>query len=206
MKQFICFGIILLLGASSVFAQEFAADKKAIHVSGSVAFSSSGGDLYVIGDKRLTEVNLTATFDYFIASHIFIGLPVTLHRQYQGDYNIASTLGIGGEVGCVYGKGKSQVLPYAKIGYLYSVMSSDNSMMRYEYGAVGDGVQTEIILSLGMLLLFGKHIGVNPHISYHFQQYGADEYDYYYDLNDQENPLESGNTLRFNIGLTGLLY
>lgn len=205
MKRSIYIGILLLLGASSVFAQAFAVDKKAILISGSIAFSSSAGDLYVIGDKRLTEINLTTTFDYFVAPHVLVGLPVTLHRQYMGDYNVASTLGIGPEVGYIHGTEKSQVLPYAKAGYQYFVMSSENPLTAYDYGMIGDGVQTDIILSLGMILLLQKHIGISPQISYHFQSYGADDYSDYY-RSGPDNPPELGNTLRFSIGLTGVLY
>ncbi|MBU1708051.1 hypothetical protein KKB28_09100 [bacterium] len=205
MKRSIRLIIVLLFGASSLFAQEFAVDKKAMLISGSIAFSSSGGDLYVIGDKRLTEINLTMTFDYFIARQVIIGLPLTFHRKYIGDYNFTATIGIGPEIGYVYGKEKSQVLPYAKIGYQYVVMSSENFMTAYEYGAIGDGVQTDVIFSLGTLLLLQKHIGINPQISYHFQKHEADD-GYYSSSYSYRELSQSGNVLRFSIGLTGLLY
>jgi len=206
MKRFLFLGVILSLSASVAVAQEFAADKKAIFLTGSAAFSSSDGDLYSYSGKRLIELNLTATFDYFIVRHVLIGMPVTLHRQYKGDYNIASTLGVGPELGYVYGAAGSQILPYAKVGYLYSVLSSENWLTSYSYGLIGNGIQTDLIFSLGMILLVQKHVGINPQISYHFQRYDADSYydDYY--SHGLGSASETGNILQFSIGLTGLLY
>jgi outer membrane protein W len=206
MKQFIFLGVILALGTSVAVAQEFATDKKTILLTGSAAFSSSGGDIYSVNDKRISELNLSATFDYFIARNILIGMPVTLHRQYIGDYNIESTLGVGPELGYVYGTAKSRVLPYAKVGYQYSVMSSENWLTSYYYGLIGNGIQTDLIFSLGMILLLQKHVGLNPQISYHFQRYDTDSYYYGYYGYSLGSASQTGNILQFSIGLTGLLY
>lgn len=192
MKKAVCFLFPLLFTFGSAFSQDYAIERGAILASGMVEYSSKSGDMYE-GHyfHRSTEFALNATFDYFVESRIFAGARTTLTRRVEGDEWKTDGIGGGPEVGFALGNAKSQLFPYAKIGYQYLAMHSE-----YSETSKSDAVQTDIIYSAGIIVPVKKHFGITCEFSYHLQS----------EKHDGADESIKGNILRFGIGLTGLFF
>lgn len=184
--------LVLCLVVGTAFSQDFAVDKKAWIISGTVEFSSSSGDLYENADgDAVTEIGFMPAADYFVMPNIFVGGMISYVSMSQGDVSVSS-MGIGPEVGYAFGNADSKVFPFAKAGFQYLSMSAD-----YGSGNDFDATQTDIIISLGVILPVKEHIGISPELSYHIQSYdpdveGADTID--------------GNVIRLGVGIAGLVH
>jgi len=185
------FIICLCVLSSTISAQEFAIDKKAIIISGSGGYMSQGGDLFEDTDgNKATTVSLKPTVDYFITRKFFIGGGLDFSISSQGDYN-SNGIGIGPELGFAFGGPQSKAYPFVQIGILYYKMNAD-------YGS-GDDSQfsgSNIFLGCGAIFPVKEHIGVIFSGGYQLLDLKDKEYDKSY----------SGNIFTVGIGITGLLF
>lgn len=185
------FIICLCITGSTVSAQEFAIDKKAIILSGSGSFMSKGGDLFEdVSGNKATTFNLTPSVDYFVAKNFFIGGGLDFSTSSQGNFS-SNGIGIGPELGFAFGSAQSKAFPFLQIGILYYKMN-------YDFGS-GDDSQfsgSNIFLGCGAIFPVKAHIGVILSGGYHML-----------DLKDREaNESYSGNIFTIGIGITGLLF
>jgi hypothetical protein len=183
--------LVLCLVVGTAFSQDFAVDKKAWIISGTVEFSSSSGDLYENSDgDALTEIAFVPAADYFVAPNIFVGGMISYVSWSQGDASV-STMGIGPEVGYAFGNADSKVFPFAKAGFQYLSVS-------YDYGSGTDKVTgSDITITLGVILPVMQHIGITPQLSYHIQSMKGD-----WDGAESED----GSIIRVGAGIAGLVH
>lgn len=184
--------IISLIGQSFIVsAQQYAIDKKATIITGSGILMSQGGDLFEDTDgNNATTITFAPTIDHFIIKNLFIGGGIEFSAKSQGDYS-SNAIGIGPQIGYVFGSPNSTALPYLDLGIRYYKMNVD-------YG-VGDDSQisgSDIILGFGVIIPVKKHIGLIFEGGYHMM-----------DLKDKDSDdSDSGNILSIGIGIAGLLF
>jgi len=110
--KIILFVICLITLSSTVSAQQFALDKKATIISGSVSFMSQGGDLFEdLDGNKATSLTLAPNINYFITKNFFIGGSLEFSSEAQGDYS-SNGIGIGPQIGYAFGGPESEVFPY----------------------------------------------------------------------------------------------
>jgi hypothetical protein len=180
--------LVLLVGVGTASGQgrSEATNKGAMLVSGAVAFSSQGGDLYG-EDDRLTTIAIAPSLFYFVVPGLGIGGDFTLSRLSRGDAS-ATTWGFGPKIGYFFDSGSS-VIPFVEGGgsYLsiaYSEGEEDESEggLRFKLG--------------GGLLIRKDHMAVSIEAAYildRFKFEGADD-------------ATTGNTILISVGFGGFLY
>ncbi|OGM08591.1 hypothetical protein A2Z67_06430 [Candidatus Woesebacteria bacterium RBG_13_36_22] len=184
--------IICFIGQSFIIsAQQYAIDKKATIISGSGSLMSQGGDLFEDTDgNNATIVTITPTINHFITKNFFIGGGLEISVESQGNYS-SNAIGIGPQIGYVFGAPHSTALPFLDLGIRYYKMNID-------YGA-SDDYQfsgSNISLGFGVIIPVKTHIGLFFEGGYHMM-----------DLKDKDNDDSySGNILSIGIGIAGLLF
>jgi len=181
-----CFGLTELL-----FCQEYAVDKGASFVGGNVSFTSQGGDLFADEENnRATTFTMTPSINHFILKNFCIGGGIALSSQTQGRARINS-VGVGPQIGYVFGKPSSTAFPYFDAGVRYYSMTSDN--VSYIDSNVNG---TDIFFGFGVLVPLKSHVGMAFEGEYHRM-----------DLKGQNTgPSTSGDIFSIGIGIVGLLY
>ena len=160
-----------------------ATDRGASIVSGSISFSSSGGDLYVGSGDRLNLFELMPSVVFFASRGIGIGAEGSLSFVSQGD-NSATGLSIGPSVG-YYHEGNGSSIPFIAIGAsIMRLGDGDNSETGYRFKA-GPG----FIAKKG-------HLGVTAQVAYVVDRFKF----------DGENSATTGNMITLSVGFVGLLY
>ncbi len=181
---------LILFITSAAFAQEFAVDKGATWLAGTVSFSSSGGELFEDYDGNSDNVfNLSPTINYFIGKNFFIGGGLEFSNEKQGDYN-SNSIGVGPQIGYAFGTQDSKVFPFVDLGLRYYGMSID-----YGSGS-SEGTGRDIFLGAGVVVPLRAHLGLTFEAGYHMLNVKEKDYDENY----------SGNILGIGIGIAGLLY
>lgn len=142
MKRFF-FIIVSLFVLNNLFGQEYVSDKGAMMISGAASFSSSGGRLYEDNNhKRMTNLSIIPSVDYFLLRNLFIGGTI----QYLTNMS-TSNIGVGPNIGYVAGKPESKVFPFISTGLLYS------------WGSYGYST-SEYFIGVGVIVPVQKHIGI----------------------------------------------
>ena len=180
--------ILFLLNVG--FTQEYAVDKGATMIAGSVSFSSSGGELFEDYDGNSDNVfSLSPTINYFVGKNFFIGGGLEFSTETQGDYK-SNSIGVGPQIGYAFGNQESKVFPFVDLGLRYYGMSVD-------YGSGNsEGSGRDIFLGAGMIFPVRSHLGLTFEAGYHMLNIKEKDYDENY----------SGNVLGISIGIVGLLY
>lgn len=180
----ISFLILFLFSLNHLFGQDYAADRGAFIVGGAASFSSSGGELYQQTGKRTTSATIIPSIDYFLLPNFFVGATVQYSGVKEGDLR-GHSIGAGPEVGYVFAKRESKILPVVSVGYLYT-KNKVNVTDLYFPGTSS----SEFDFAAGVIVPVQKHIGVT---------FGA-----VYRLQKIEH--ESGNVFALTLGINGLLY
>jgi hypothetical protein len=176
---------------SSVSAQSFAVDKKASIISGSVSFTSQGGEIFEdLDGNKVTSFTFTPNFNHFITKNFFIGGSLELSTESQGDYS-SNGFGIGPQIGYAFGGPQSKAYPYLDLGILYYKVNAD-------YGG-GDSMQlsgSDILLGFGVIVPIKAHIGLIFEGGYQMLN-----------LNDKDTDSSySGNIFSIAVGIAGLIF
>jgi hypothetical protein len=192
MKNKIMLLIICFIGLClTVSAQQYAIDKKATIISGTGSFMSQGGDLFEDTDgNNITTITFTPNINHFITKNFFIGAGIEFSTESQGDYK-SNAIGIGPQIGYVFGGPQSKALPYLDLGILYYKMNVD-------YGFADDFQisGSDIYLGFGVIVPIKAHIGLIFEGGYHML-----------DLKDKDSDdTSSGNILSIGVGIAGLLF
>jgi hypothetical protein len=206
MKKYYFLTVLLLLVVYSVSAQDYAAGKGAFIVNGTASFSSSGGKLYEsLDNKRITSLQLTPSIDYFLLRNCFVGSTLIYSHDKIGSRK-ENTYGIGPELGFVFAKPGSKILPVISLGYLFTSQSTGYINSPYDdydpgYGGYGNGYDMnesmhsdEIFAAFGVIIPVMKHIGLTIGGIYRSQNF------------KQSGFKTSGNIFALNVGINGLLY
>jgi hypothetical protein len=184
MKKLITILIVLLLCSTVLHAQNYAVDKGARIFAGTFSYSSIGGDDIT---HRYNILSLTPSFNYFVASHIFLGLAVAYNRTWQGDYS-QSDIGIGPRLGYAMGNRNSSTFPFLLIGARYR--SDSQSHDSYSSKTTG----SSIILAAGMIHALKTNLGTICQAAYHIMSSSANGDSY------------STNMIVISIGIAALCY
>lgn len=192
MKFKIILCIICFSGLSfTVSAQQYAIDKKATIISGSGSFMSQGGDLFEDTDgNNATTITFSPNINHFITKNFFIGGGIEFSTESQGDYK-SDGIGIGPQIGYVFGGPQSKALPYLDLGIRYYKMNVDYGFAD-DYQISG----SDISLGFGVIVPIKAHIGLIFEGGYHML-----------DLKDKDSDdTLSGNILSIGVGIAGLLF
>jgi len=185
MKRIISSILLLSFIATFAISQDYAVDKGAFILSGTGGFMSQGGDLYEVGEDRLSTFSLTSVANYFVIPNVFIGAGITYTRVSQGEDSM-STIGIGPTVGYAFGKAEGKSYPYIAGGFhFHSIGANDETISG-----------TNILVSAGIILSIKKHIGLVLEIGYNFQNLKHEDW----------AESESGNAFVVSIGIAGLIF
>ncbi|MBN2030105.1 hypothetical protein JW824_07645 [bacterium] len=184
MKKLMTTIVILLLCSTALHAQNYAVDKGARIIMGMASYSSYGGaDI----EHRYNVISLTPGFNYFVASHIFLGIGLSYNRQSQGKSSMTE-IGVGPNIGFAMGDRTSKGHPYIALGVRYR--SETYSGDGYSDKATGSA----IILAGGYIQKVKQHIGIILEAAYHI-------------MNTSENgDSYSTNMIAVSVGIAGLLY
>ena len=194
MKTRLTLFIICFSGLSYIVsAQQYANDKKATIISGTGSFMSQGGDLFEDYDgNKATTITFTPNINHFITKSLFIGGGIELSTDSQGDYK-SNAIGIGPQIGYVFGGPQSKALPYLDVGIRYY-----NSKTKFDYGSAGE-FQTsgsDIFFGFGVIVPVKAHVGLVFEGGYHMLKLKSKDTDDTY----------SGNILSISVGIAGLLF
>jgi hypothetical protein len=174
-----------------VSAQQYAVDKKATIISGSLSFTSQGGDLFEDFDgNKATTFSFTPNINHFITKNIFFGGSLELTTESQGDYKFTGT-GIGPQIGVAFGGSQNKAYPYLDLGLRYYTMKSD-------FGS-GSDVKfsgSDLSLGFGVIVPLKSHIGLIFEGGYHMMN-----------LKDKDSKDSySGKIFSIGAGIAGLLF
>lgn len=157
MRQFLVCVLLMLLGMSSTYGAEFAADKGSWKFAGAAYIQSKSGDLYEYNGEGSTEISFSVTAQSFISRSIAWGLTGSLYNfSQQGDVTEISA----GPVLSVYlvtpedGIERSvSALPYFEVLVLYT-----NVDYGWGYWVISFGG------GLGVDLLVNDAVAITPHL------------------------------------------
>jgi hypothetical protein len=123
--------VIILLLATSVWAQNFPVDKGSTTISGSFTISTAGGTLYDrFNEDRRSNYELDPAANFFVLPGFAIGGKLLFSRTAQGDYHDI-TWGIGPEVNYYLGVdkdrhgGEGSLYRFLQAGFFYTSTSID---------------------------------------------------------------------------------
>ncbi len=147
MKKLALVGLLIMVMAISAVAQTSPIDKKSWFLGGSVYFQTQSGDLYKVGDKSPSTINIGPSFGYFVAPSIFVGADVMYNQYKVGDAKTTS-MGIGPVVGYYFNMNKARtevkgaVYPYIKGFFQYASLKDEtgtetSKMTGTSFGAMG---------------------------------------------------------------------
>jgi hypothetical protein len=174
------------MGSGLAYGQgSVATSPSAMLLSGTISFSSQGGDLYAGGEDeaRLTTLAIIPSLFYFVAPGWGIGGDLSYTRQSQRDESL-TIWGAGPKIGYFIDSGSNSI-PFLSGGINFlSIGNEDDSEsgVRFKFG--------------GGVLLRKDHMAVAFEATYlndRFKFEGADE-------------STSGNTILVGIGFAGFLY
>ncbi len=177
----------LLLGvASPALAQDYATDRGAWLLGGTVSYTSDGGELYenLDGDRQNTAL-LNPRALYFVSPGLAIGGQVVVQYASQGDASF-TTLGIGPEIAYYFGGAGSTVYPFVDANVSYANLSSegfDASGFGFGFGA-----GAAFMLSPSVALVGGG--------SYTIENLSVDQVDESF----------SGNRFRLELGVSAFIF
>lgn len=180
----ISFFILFLFALNHLFGQEYAADRGAFIVGGAASFSSSGGELYQQMGKRTTSATIIPSVDYFVLRNFFVGATVQYSGVKEGDSRVHS-IGAGPEIGYVFAKPESKILPIVSAGYLFTKNNYKVTDLYFP-----DSSSSEFNFAAGVIVPVQKHIGVTLGAVYRLQKLEH----------------ESGNIFALTVGINGLLF
>lgn len=176
----------LLFIAGPVSAQDFAIDKGAFVLDGTISFNSDGGELFenVDGDRANT-VLLNPSVLYFVAPGLAIGGELYVENASQGDFSV-TTIGVGPEVTYFFGGPESTVYPFIAAGVSYASLSSDF----VDASGIGFG------FGAGAAFMLTSSVAITAGGSYEISNLSV----------DQTNETQSGNTIRLELGVAAFLF
>lgn len=133
--------MVFAVVSSTLTAQQFATDRKATIISGSVSFSNQMGDLFnERPEKTLIRVSFAPNVNRFVLKNFFIG--GGLEFLYNQQFNFNSTaIAIGPQIGYTFGNSNRPVLPYVDLGIRYYNMKTQvyklsGSQIEFGFGAI----------------------------------------------------------------------
>ena len=150
--------IVILVVPACVIAQNYAIDKGSYMLSGTAGLTSAGGDeLY--GEERVTTVTIDPMIGYFFVPNLAFGSEFIYTTTTQGD-NTTSCVGFGPRIAYFAGDEDSKTLPFAGVGYLYTLYSNG-----YEYS------DTYLSFSGGAVFMLARNVGISGRIFYRMRTY-----------------------------------
>ena len=160
MRLFTSSLFILLILAFSVQASKLGEGRK--QVGGTVAFSSSSGDLYENGDgDGQTTFGLNPFLTMFVGPPgLAVGAELDFSNTSQGDVSL-SGWGIGPMVQYYIGAGEDKdMYPFVSAAFIYQSMTYDNGVSET------DVTMTTIRLAGGILYFLNNNVGIHGQVSY----------------------------------------
>lgn len=186
MKKWTLIALIIVLGSSFAFSQDYAVDEGSMIISGMASYNSQGGDLFENNDgDRTTTLMLAPIVNYFVKPNISVGGGLAYTSQSQGD-NSYHTIGIGPTVGYFIGDSNSKNFPYLAAGIRY-----------YSMGDKDDSISgTDIVIGVGVLTPVKNHMGIVVEAGYHIMNLKHKDWE----------ESQSGNMIMIGVGIAGILY
>ena len=185
---------VFLLGITCAYVsgQQYAIDKGAKFISGTITYENQGGDLYLYpGDKRISTFTLTPSFNGFIAKNIYLGGGMAFTRTSQGSVNV-NDLQIGPVIGIAAGDSTSTAFPYFDISLRYCTGSINTDISMDHTKDSG----TNFVLSGGLIVQLRPHCGFVFEVGYNMLKMKP----------EGSKTYTKGNIFTVGIGLVGLLY
>jgi len=182
MKKFFIICTFIILGSGFAFSQNFATDKGAMILGGTVGFVSTGTEG---GSSRSTMLTLAPVYDYFIMQNLFLGGSISLIYTSSSSGGEGTIFSIGPEIGYAFGSAQSSTFPFLKLGFAYTLYSDDFT-------------QTTINIGGGIIIEITKHIGIVGSLSYNLMNTKS--------AHPNNNLSYSSNSIMLNFGIYGLIY
>jgi hypothetical protein len=169
-------------------AADFAIDKGAWVLGGSVGFEMQGGDLYENpdGDSR-TVIEFDPGAGYFLMPGLLAGTRVVFVNSSQGDHK-SSSFGIGPVVAYYFGGPYSSMYPFVSARFTWVSHSTENA-------ASVDWSETNISFAAGATKMISRNVGIRAAVFYSIDSYSPDEGDSI-----------DGNRMGLRIGLESFIW
>lgn len=170
---------------------EYAVDRAAVQITGSIGLITKGGKLYEKHGKRYSGLALSPSINCLLTRNFFFGGSIQ-YSSHTSDENNRSTISIGPHLGIISGNAGSNLFPYLSSGLSYhrdnisQLRGNDNTNIIHG---------TDITFTAGAAYAIVKHCGLNISMQYYIVK-----------LRENGNDLPSGDVVSFNIGITALLF
>lgn len=192
MKLLACLpAIATVLWTSMGSAHHVAVERGGTYVGGSFRWISSGGELFEnsAGD-RLSQIELTPVFGYFLTDGLGLGAAVGFTRVSQGDDSFYN-LGLGPQLTYFFDTG-GDALPFVTGGFLVRTVDFlGDSETGYGF-VLGGGVQ----------ILASEHLGVGIGVGYAYDHFDIS----LFSPDGNGGSSFDGNHIATTVGLTGFLH
>lgn len=168
-KNLSLIAIIVLVQLSSfenTFAQKSPIDKGSTILSGNLAFSTLGGDLYSYDDKWILSLQFYPIVNYFVLPGLSVGGRFLLDGIKDGEYYSIS-VGGGPQILYFFGKKYSDSLaaqklyPYFGFGYVYSA----SKLSGYGFRTIKSNNKVLYFLS-GLCIMITESVGFTGEFVY----------------------------------------
>ena len=140
-------------------AQSYAIDKGSLSLGGTGGFSTSKASSGNTEGDRVTTIQVSPSFLYFISPGLGVGASAALGRESSDGYTTVN-LGIGPRATYYFGRGERNVYPYlgATVGVHHGNTDSDN----------GDSSSNTLRLegNGGLLVMLSRAVGMNVELSF----------------------------------------
>ncbi|MFH0734898.1 MAG: hypothetical protein V1773_10760 [bacterium] len=155
--------ICLFVLSGLTYSQSYPTDKGSKVITGSFAFSVSGGDLYENseGDKLFT-LDLNTTAGFFISPGFSIGGKVQYNNTSQSGYSYTQ-IGIGPQIAHYFGSGERRSYPFINASVLF--ISRTSAVTGYQ-----------IYFGGGVCVMAAKSIGISGELGYQVESLSHDSY------------------------------
>ena len=167
-------------------------------IGGTFSFSSSGGDLYEINNKRVTRLQMNPSLNVFVFDRFSLGGVLAIDRT-SSDAATSMGFGIGPRIAYFFGQTGStgvpgSVYPYIGFAILYtrqtydpSGIASDLTISGYSFG-----------FGCGLISMLSNEIGLSFELTYQIDS-ATVEYGGFEDS-------ESGDSVNLTAGIACFLY
>lgn len=184
-RNLLVLGLVLGL-ASPALGQDYATDKGAWILGGSVSYASDGGELYENAEgDRLNTALVNPRALYFVSPGLAIGGQVVVQHTSQGDASF-TTLGLGPEVAYYFGGPESTVYPFVAGNVAYATISSDG----FDASGFGFG------FGAGAAFMLSRSVALTAGGEYTIDNLSVDQVDESF----------TGNSFRLELGVSAFLF
>ncbi|QZT37738.1 outer membrane beta-barrel protein [Halosquirtibacter xylanolyticus] len=178
--------LLVLLCSNSIMAQRYAISKGAVMIGGAAGYTSISHKGSEISTSQLT---LSPELNCFVANKFFIGGGIDFKYQSQGEAS-SSGMGIGPQIGAVFGNEYSQAFPFLKMGVRYYNETLDVSNTNTKISG------SDFFFGGGVIISARDHLGITIEAGYHMMNLSEENYESSVGVNQFE----------IKIGFAGLLF